>query len=275
MVIAPQKGGEGHARPLSFPPVLRRRPLLAALAAATLLAGCGADSEPGKDKAKASTSTGTQTGTTATTSSTATRPAAPPAKPVCRKVAEPKAKDEPKLKAPTSRLDSDKLYRAVLTTSCGTFTITLDVRRAPKTAASFVSLSEQGFYDNTIFHRIVPGFVIQGGDPLGNGQGGPGYSVVEAPPPELRYTRGVVAMAKTEIEEPGTSGSQFYVVTGPDAQLPPDYALVGRVSAGQDVVDLIGRSPTDSTNPDPARQEAPIKPVVIQRVTIEEARAPK
>ena len=89
----------------------------------------------------------------------------------------------------------------------------------------------------------MPGFVIQGGDPAGDGTGGPGYSVVEAPPADLAYTKGVVAMAKTAVEDPGTSGSQFFVVTGEDAQLPPEYALLGKVTEGQDVVDLIGVAP--------------------------------
>ena len=85
-------------------------------------------------------------------------------------------------------------------------------RRA--TGGSFKYLADQGFYDGTTFHRIVPGFVIQGGDPQGDGTGGPGYSVVEPPPQDLVYARGVVAMAKTELEKPGTSGSQFFIVTG-------------------------------------------------------------
>jgi cyclophilin family peptidyl-prolyl cis-trans isomerase len=157
-----------------------------------------------------------------------------------------------------------------MATSCGVFTITLDVKRAPRTSASFVYMAKKGLYDNTVFHRVVPGFVIQGGDPLGTGQGGPGYSVVEAPPSDLKYTKGIVAMAKTEIEDPGTSGSQFYVVTGPDAQLPPEYALLGKVTAGQDVVDTIGVVRTDQSNPDPSRQERPLSPVVLRRVTIVE-----
>jgi cyclophilin family peptidyl-prolyl cis-trans isomerase len=157
-------------------------------------------------------------------------------------------------------------------TSCGKLTITLDVKQAPKTAASFVYLARRGFFDNLTFHRIVPGFVIQGGDPQGNGEGGPGYSVVEPPPDDVRYTRGTVAMAKTEIEDPGTSGSQFYVVTADDAQLPPDYAVLGKVTDGEDVVRTIGVVPTDQRNPDPALRERPLSPVVIRSVTITESK---
>ncbi len=129
-------------------------------------------------------------------------------------------------------------------------------------------LARRGFYDNLTFHRIVPGFVIQGGDPAGNGSGDPGYSVVEAPPPGTQYTRGVVAMAKTEIEAPGTSGSQFYVVTGEDAQLPPDYAVLGRVTAGQTTVDAIGTAPIQPPTGDPSQADRPASPIVIRRITI-------
>lgn len=125
---------------------------------------------------------------------------------------------------------------AKVSTSCGDFTIALDTARAPKTAASFAYLADQGVYDDTPIHRIEPGFVVQGGDPSGNGTGGPGYKVVESPPSDLKYVQGVVAMAKTGSEAAGTSGSQFFVVTAQDARLPPDYALLGRVTSGLDVV---------------------------------------
>jgi cyclophilin family peptidyl-prolyl cis-trans isomerase len=177
----------------------------------------------------------------------------------------PPPKDQQRLPKPALKLDRRRSYTATMDTSCGRFTIALDVRRAPRTSASFVYLARRGFYDNLTFHRIVPGFVIQAGDPLGTGEGGPGYSVVEPPPRALRYTKGVVAMAKTEAEPPGASGSQFYVVTGEDAGLPPDYALLGRVSSGLDAVERIGALPTN-----PA--DAPQQPVVIRRVTIAESR---
>ena len=112
--------------------------------------------------------------------------------------------------------------------------------RRRQTAASLVALAEDGFYDDTIFHRIVPGFVIQGGDPTQTGRGGPGYSTVDVPPADAAYMKGVVAMAKTAAEPPGTSGSQFFVVTGDDVGLPPEYAVVGKVTEGLDVVELIG-----------------------------------
>jgi cyclophilin family peptidyl-prolyl cis-trans isomerase len=182
----------------------------------------------------------------------------------CKKEAAPQAKGEQGLPKPTAKLDPARTYVATVSTNCGDFEITLDVKRAPKTSASFAELIRKRFYDGTVFHRIVPGFVIQGGDPLGNGQGGPGYSVREAPPSDLQYTRGVVAMAKTGAEPAGTSGSQFFVVTGEDASLPPDYALVGRVTGGADVVDTIATVETDPTT------EAPVDPVVMKSVTLSE-----
>ena len=138
---------------------------------------------------------------------------------------------------------------AVVKTSCGTFEIALDTERAPKTANSFAFLAEEGFYDDLTFHRVAPGFVIQGGDPEGTGTGGPGYSVDEKPPANLAYTKGIVAMAKSSADPPGRSGSQFYVVTAPDAGLPPEYALVGKVSEGMDVVERIGKLGTPAQKP--------------------------
>jgi peptidyl-prolyl cis-trans isomerase B (cyclophilin B) len=181
----------------------------------------------------------------------------------CQEAAKPAPKSVT-LPKPKIVLAPGKTYVATISTSCGDFRITLDAKRAPKTGGSFVYLARKGFYDNTTFHRIVPGFVIQGGDPKGNGSGGPGYKVVEAPPNDLQYTKGVVAMAKTQMEAAGTSGSQFFVVTGQDAQLPPDYALLGKVTGGQETVDRIAAADTDQST------EEPVDPIVIRSVTIAE-----
>jgi peptidyl-prolyl cis-trans isomerase B (cyclophilin B) len=178
----------------------------------------------------------------------------------CKQVEAPKPK-KVSLPAPTQTLQKGEEATAVVQTSCGTFEIALDTEQAPKTANSFAYLSEEGFYDDLTFHRIVPEFVIQGGDPLGTGLGGPGYKVVEKPPANLAYTKGTVAMAKSSAEPPGTSGSQFYVVTGADAGLPPEYALVGKVSEGLDVVERIGKLGTPS--------EKPKQTVLIEKITIE------
>ena len=153
---------------------------------------------------------------------------------------------------------------ATFETSCGPIEIELDSKRAPRTAASFAYLVEEGVYDGTGFHRVAPGFVIQGGDPAGNGTGGPGYFVDEPPPADLVYTDGLVAMAKSEAEPPGRSGSQFYIVTAPDAGLPPDYALVGEVVGGEDTVKRI-----EDLGP-PGGDAPPSQPVVIDQATLEE-----
>jgi cyclophilin family peptidyl-prolyl cis-trans isomerase len=178
----------------------------------------------------------------------------------CEEVEAPQPK-QVSFKAPKQTVKRGEALTAVVETSCGSFEIALDSKRAPKTVNSFVFLSEEGFYDDLTFHRVVPEFVIQGGDPLGTGTGGPGYSVDEKPPSNLAYTRGVVAMAKSGAEPPGRSGSQFFVVLGPDAGLPPEYALVGRVSEGMDVVEQIGELGTSG--------EKPKQTVLIEKISIE------
>jgi len=142
---------------------------------------------------------------------------------------------------PSAALAADKHYDVTFQTNCGSFTVRLDQAQSPHAAASFVSLAQHGFFDNTIFHRIVPGFVIQGGDPTGSGTGGPGYATVDKPPAGASYAHGVVAMAKTGTQPAGTAGSQFFVVTAANAGLPADYAIVGTVTKGLDVVDAIGK----------------------------------
>jgi peptidyl-prolyl cis-trans isomerase B (cyclophilin B) len=178
----------------------------------------------------------------------------------CEQVEVPKPK-QVSLKAPKQTVKKGEELTAVVETSCGTFDIALDTTRAPKTANSFAYLAEQGFYNDLTFHRIAPEFVIQGGDPLGDGTGGPGYSIDEKPPANLAYTKGIVAMAKSSAEPPGRSGSQFFVVTTADAGLPPEYALVGKVSKGLDVVTRIGKLGT------PAQK--PKETVLIDKITIE------
>jgi peptidyl-prolyl cis-trans isomerase B (cyclophilin B) len=142
--------------------------------------------------------------------------------------------------APTTKLDVEKRYDVTFVTNCGNFTIRLDPVQSPNAAASFAALVQSGFYDTTMFHRIVPGTLFQGGDPTASGLGGTDYSTVDTPPRNAKYTHGVVAMAKTPVEPPGTAGSQFFVVTADDAGLTPDYAIVGTVVDGLDVVDRIG-----------------------------------
>jgi peptidyl-prolyl cis-trans isomerase B (cyclophilin B) len=179
----------------------------------------------------------------------------------CTDVSVPSPREDSNHKAPTNELDPDKAYRVVVETNCGQFTITLDQKDSPKTSASFASLVRDGFYDATIFHRIVPNFVIQGGDPTAGGSGGPGYTTVEAPPPMTTYDKYVVAMAKTPSEPPGAAGSQFFIVTAANIELPAEYALLGNVTDGEAVVDRIGKlgNPTN---------EKPTRPVVIAKMSV-------
>ena len=222
-------------------------PVALLLACALMLAACGDDE---KEQA-ASTPAATET-------------AEPAPEAGCEKVSAPKPRGPGDLAKPTKELKPGTTYVARVLTNCGEFEITLDPKRAPKTGGSFASLVGKRFYDGLTFHRIVSGFVIQGGDPNGDGQGGPGYTVTEAPPEDLAYTKGVVAMAKTATDPAGTSGSQFFVVTGEDAGLPPDYALLGKITKGQEVVDKIGVVAV-------GQDEAPTEPVVIRQIRITES----
>jgi cyclophilin family peptidyl-prolyl cis-trans isomerase len=207
---------------------------MVAFAAAVLLApGCGGGGGGG---ATTTTSAGTATGGGSTTAPAGGRPG----------------------------LDTSKTYEVTLKTSEGSFSFGLDVKDSPRTTASFAALVGRGFFDGLTFHRIVPGFVIQGGDPKGDGSGGPGYTTVDTPPSDAAYTKGVVAMAKTAAQAPGTSGSQFFVVTAEDAQLPADYALLGKVTSGLDVVEKIGALGDPQTG-------QPTKRVVIQKATLGES----
>jgi len=178
----------------------------------------------------------------------------------CKEVEAPQPK-KVSLDAPPQTVKKGEALTAVVETSCGTFDIALDSSRAPKTVNSFAYLSEEGFYDGLDFPRVALGFVIQGGSPSGTTVGGPGYTVVEKPPANLSYTKGIVAMAKSETDPPGASGSQFFVVLGADAGLPPEYALVGKVGKGMDVVERIGELGTP--------EEKPKQPVLIEKISIE------
>jgi cyclophilin family peptidyl-prolyl cis-trans isomerase len=177
----------------------------------------------------------------------------------CKVVDAPEPKED-NLSAPKQTVRAGEKLTAVVQTSCGTFEIALDTKRAPKIVNSFVYLAEEGFYDGLDFNRVVSGFVVQGGDPKGNGTGGPGYTITEPPPPNTKYTRGVVAMAKELSEPSGSAGSQFFVVTSLDTGYPPEYALLGEVSKGYGVVDRINKLGIS--------QEVPKQTVLIEKITI-------
>jgi peptidyl-prolyl cis-trans isomerase B (cyclophilin B) len=222
------------------------------------LAGCGSSGSAGTSTTS-STSAGSAAGSTST-SAAASGGAAPAG---CRTVEVPRPKGPQHLSPPKIKLDPSRTYTVTVVTNCGTFAFTLDVKHAPKTSASIYSLVRRGFFDGLTFHRVAAGFVIQGGDPLGNGSGGPGYTVVEAPPPDTQYVRGVVAMAKTQTDPSGASGSQFFVVTGANVGLPPQYAVAGKVVSGLAVAEKIGSLPTN-----PPGDGAPTPPVVMSKVTV-------
>ena len=234
-----------------------RRPLsVLLLLVALTAAGCGGKDKqaPGKGGSVATTSASASTGTTAAPAGAARDAAG------CTKVAAPAPKGPQHLSKPTQSLPAGKTFSVTLETNCGPIVIRLDTGRAPKTSASFASLVKKGFYDGLTFHRIVQGFVVQGGDPLGNGQGGPGYTVVEKPPASLKYGRGVVAMAKSSVDPDGASGSQFFIVVAA-TPLPPQYALLGKVTSGMGAVDNMVAEPVNA-------QSAPLNPVVIEKATL-------
>src|SRR5580704_11295249 len=161
---------------------------------------------------------------------------------------------------PPMCIDPAKRYTATMETSMGTLTIALDPAAAPRTVNSFVFLARYHYYDGIVFHRIIPGFVLQGGDPTGKGTGGPGYRFDDELPSAGRYKVGSLAMANAG---PNTNGSQFFVISGPDgAGLPPLYSLFGEVVTGGDVVTTINAVGTPSGKPK--------ERVVIESVTIAE-----
>jgi peptidylprolyl isomerase len=162
---------------------------------------------------------------------------------------------------PPMIIDAAKSYSATMVTSKGTLEIVLDPLAAPTTVNSFVFLARWHYYDGIVFHRVIPGFVLQGGDPTGTGSGGPGYKFNDELPKPGRYEVGSLAMANAG---PHTNGSQFFVISGPDGvRLPPLYALFGKVVKGLDVVEAINGIGTPSGKPK--------ENVVIESVTITES----
>jgi peptidylprolyl isomerase len=163
---------------------------------------------------------------------------------------------------PPMCIDPGKKYTAVMETSMGSLTIELDAAAAPKTVNNFVFLARYHYYDDIIFHRIIQGFVCQGGDPTGTGRGGPGYAFEDELPKPGQYVLGSVAMANAG---PNTNGSQFFLISGSSGmQLPPAYALFGKIVKGLDVLDAMEKVPTQ-------RGDRPVTDLVIKSVTISES----
>jgi cyclophilin family peptidyl-prolyl cis-trans isomerase len=159
------------------------------------------------------------------------------------------------------KAEGDKKLTATVETNMGTFSIELFPEDAPGTVENFVKLARKGFYDGTIFHRVIDGFMIQGGDPTGTGTGGPGYSI-KAEFNKRKHVAGTVAMARSA--DPDSAGSQFYVCVAPASHLDEQYTVFGQVTDGLDVVLAIGKVDT-------GRQDRPLKDVVMNKVTIKEA----
>jgi cyclophilin family peptidyl-prolyl cis-trans isomerase len=189
----------------------------------------------------------------ATTSATAAKPAAAPGKVAAKQWTSP----------PSMTIDPAKAYTAVITTSKGPITVELLPSDAPKTVNNFVFLAREGFYDETIFHRTIRNFMIQGGDPGGTGAGGPGYRF-DNEPVKRDYTRGILAMANAG---PNTNGSQFFIMHQ-DYQLPKNYTIFGRVTAGHEALDAIATAPV--TAGAGGEQSKPVEPARIVKVEIKE-----
>jgi cyclophilin family peptidyl-prolyl cis-trans isomerase len=159
---------------------------------------------------------------------------------------------------PQMAIDSQRSYTATIKTSAGEMTAELFAAEAPKTVNNFVFLAREGFYDGVIFHRVIKGFMIQGGDPTGSGRGGPGYRFDDEPV-NRKYERGTLAMANAG---PNTNGSQFFVMHA-DYPLPPNYTIFGKLTAGEDVVDKIANAPVGA-------QDRPNEPVSIESIEVSE-----
>jgi len=160
--------------------------------------------------------------------------------------------------APPLTIDLSKKYTATIVTSAGTMTAELFADDAPLTVNNFVFLAKDGYYSDVIFHRVISGFMIQGGDPTGTGRGGPGYRFADEPV-KRPYTRGTLAMANAG---PNTNGSQFFVMHA-DYPLPPQYTVFGKLTSGEEVIDTIANAPKGA-------QDRPNNPVTIQSITITE-----
>ena len=164
-------------------------------------------------------------------------------------------------------LSPDETVAVTLSTSCGDLEAKLDPSLAPETTNSFAFLASEGYFDGTVLHRVIPGFVAQGGDQTATGTGGPGYVVPdEFPPPTIVYERGVLAMANSG---PGTTGSQFFIMLD-DGSLPPQYTIFGWVTEGLEILDLLqevplGQSPT---SPDPM-PSTPLETIYVNSITIQ------
>lgn len=223
--------------------------------------GCGnTNTTPTTENTTSNYSDTNQTTNTIEEQTTVEPTSTPPAKEETKK---PEPIDLSKYKTPIMLVDQKKSYTAKMKTSAGEIDIELNVKDTPITANNFVFLSKKNFYDNVIFHRVIKGFMIQGGDPTGTGSGGPGYQFNDEPFTG-EYTRGTVAMANSG---PNTNGSQFFIMHA-DVPLQKNYVIFGKVVKGLDVVDKIAEAET--TLGSDGAMSKPVSPVKILSVEIVE-----
>ena len=239
---------------------LRRRRLLAlmpiAVAAIGLSAACGSAAAPAPKTANEQASVKPASEQKPAAAATAPKPAAAGAKPAQKTFAGP----------PPMSIDPNKKYTAIFKTSLGEMTAELYAKDAPNTVNNFVFLTNQGFYNGVIFHRIIKEFMVQTGDPQGTGMGGPGYKFNDELTGPQTYQKGTLAMANAG---PNTQGSQFFICHGPRAEsLPKRYSIFWKVTAGLDVLDKIASVPV---RPSPSGENsAPVDPPKIETVQIGE-----
>ncbi len=228
-----------------------RRMLIVGIAglALGLAAACGGDDEP--------TPQATPVATPVATATPAPTPA--PTQTMQQTEERPEVMSKSYSSYPDMVIDEGKKYIATMETSKGTIVLELFADEAPRTVNNFVFLAREGFYDGVIFHRVISGFMIQGGDPTGTGMSGPGYRFDDEPV-RRSYLKGTLAMANAG---PNTNGSQFFIMHT-NFNLPPNYTIFGMATEGQDVVDAIATTPTSGS-------DRPLEDVYIVSVTIEES----
>lgn len=225
-------------------------PIALLLGFTLVVTGCGAKTAPAVDQQQQNNATSDQTSPTDKKGETAKKPS--------------KQYD----KAPDMKIDPNKNYEAVVETNKGSFTIQLFAKDAPKTVNNFVFLSNDHFYDDVIFHRIIQSFMIQTGDPKGDGTGGPGYSFEDELKNGHSYDKGVVAMANAG---PNTNGSQFFIGSGDDVKNldgQPNYTIFGKITAGMDTIDKIAATPVKAGGF--GENSTPTETITIQKITVTE-----
>ena len=223
------------------------RPLVLAIALLAMGISCSQ-----RDESAAPADSGASGGATGASSATTTD--APPSQQTETRM--PKSYSSP----PPMSIDPNKTYTATMETGEGTMTAELYPKIAPQTVNAFVFLAREGFYEGVIFHRVIPGFMIQGGDPAGTGTGGPGYKL-KAEFNDMKHERGVLSMARTS--DPNSAGSQFFVMHANSPHLDNQYTAFGKVTSGLEVIDKIANAPKGA-------QDRPTNPVKIKKITVTE-----